>query len=213
MNAYIFSGLGADKRAFKYIKFPAHLNIIHIDWIEPHDKEMITNYALRISQDINSKEPFVLIGLSFGGIICTEIAQILKPSKVILISSVKNKYELPFLYRIVGFLKLNKLLPKKSSTKVNFITTWFFGCESHSDKALLKEIIGTSNPSFTIWAINEIVNWKQTCNDNSFIRIHGDKDRILPIINFTPNYIIANTGHLMIVNNAEQISEIICKEI
>jgi hypothetical protein len=211
MNVYIFSGLGADKRAFNYLTFPTHLNIFHIDWIQPIKNEPIGDYAKRISSGIDAAKPFMLIGLSFGGMVCTEIAQFLKPQKVILISSVKNKIELPFYYRLVGLLKLNKLIPKSSSTKVNFITNWLFSTENNTDKALLKEIIGASNPTFTLWAINEIANWKQTCNDNSFIRIHGSKDRILPINNFKPNYLIENAGHLMIVNRAEVVSEVLKK--
>ena len=211
MNVYIFSGLGADKRAFKYLTFPSHLNIFHIDWIQPIKNESIGEYAKRISKDIDTTQPFILIGLSFGGMVCTEIAQFLNPQKVILISSVKNKFELPFYYRLIGFLKLNKLIPKSSSTKVNFITNWLFSTENDIDKALLKEIICASNPTFTFWAINEIANWKQTCNDNSFIRIHGSKDRILPINNFKPNYLTKIAGHLMIVNRADAVSKILKK--
>ena len=81
------------------------------------------------------------------------------------------------------------------------------------DKLLLNEILAVSDINFTQWVINEILNWKSAVSPEKIIRIHGDNDRVLPIINFKPDYLIKEGGHFMVVNRAGEISKIIDKEI
>jgi hypothetical protein len=50
-NLYIFSGLGADKRVFNYLDFSKY-NANFIDWINPFEKELIEDYAKRLTSQI-----------------------------------------------------------------------------------------------------------------------------------------------------------------
>jgi len=209
MNLYLFSGLGADKRAFQFLKFPKGLNIIHVDWIEPLEDESIQFYAKRISSIIDTTKPYSIIGLSFGGMMAIEVAQFLNPQKLILISSVENKKEMPFYFKLTGLLKLNKLMPRNLKIKSNFLINWFFGVKNTQEMKMLSDIIEASNPRFTYWAINKILNWKMEVTTSKVIRIHGENDKIFPIKNFKPQYLISNGGHLMVANKADEISEIL----
>jgi hypothetical protein len=211
MNVYFVSGLGADSRVFKQLTLPSSITPIYIEWLVPNANETISNYAQRLSKIIDTTQPFVLVGLSFGGMVVTEMLAFVTPIKTILISSVTCKQELPFYYRWAGALKLHKLIPTAVQNKANSISYWIFGITSTNDKLLLKNILAVSNPIFTVWAINEIVNWKRATPLLSAIRIHGNNDKILPIINCTPQYVINGGGHFMIVNKAEEISSIIAK--
>ncbi len=213
MTLYFLSGLGADKRAFKHLTFPTNTITIFIDWITPIKHESLKDYAKRISLCIDTTRPFILIGMSFGGILATEILAFVNPQKTILISSVTRRQELPFYFRLAGLLGANKLMPAKATTLANAITYWMFGIQHRNDKLLLKEILDSTDAHFSKWAIHEIVNWKRVISPTNVIRIHGDKDRILPIINFTPTYLLKGAGHFMVVNRANEISEILNKEI
>jgi len=204
---YIFSGLGVDKRVFENIDF-SNLDVEFIDWIKPLKNESLKNYAKKISTKITAENP-IIIGLSFGGILAVEISKILKTKKVILIASAKNKNELPKLYRIAGKLKINKLIPNFILKKENFITNWMFGIENENDKNLLKNILLETDTNFLIWAINEIVNWKNEENPENYVHIHGNKDRIIPIKNVKTNFVIENGGHFMTVNKAKEIEKIL----
>ena len=82
-KVYIFSGLGADHRAFDTIDF-GDLPIEHITWIKPKNNESIQSYAKRISSKLTDEKP-ILIGLSFGGMLLMEIAKIKPYQKIILI--------------------------------------------------------------------------------------------------------------------------------
>ncbi|MGC4103191.1 alpha/beta fold hydrolase [Ferruginibacter sp.] len=209
MTIYFFSGLGADSRAFKNLVFEPGIKTVFVDWIEPYKNEPMAAYAKRLTAVIDQSAPFILIGLSFGGMLATEALQFISPQKTILISSAARRQELPFYYKMAGALKLNKLLPKKNIHKSNMFTNWVFSISSRSDRFLLEDILTSSNPSFSQWAINEIVNWKRTTTPENIIRIHGNKDRVLPIINFKPHYLLDAGGHFMIVNRAAEISGIL----
>jgi pimeloyl-ACP methyl ester carboxylesterase len=85
MTLYFISGLGADMRIFEKIQFSDSFKLIFIDWIVPIKNEPIRDYATRLSHSINTAEPFVIIGLSFGGMIATELSTIVVPQKTILL--------------------------------------------------------------------------------------------------------------------------------
>ncbi|GAB2826503.1 alpha/beta fold hydrolase [Ferruginibacter profundus] len=209
MTIYFLSGLGANYSAFKYLAFPPDVTPVFIDWLAPEKKETIRQYAKRIAAKINSTEPFILIGLSFGGMLATEVIEFVQPQKTILISSAARRQELPAYYKAAGTLRLNKLFPAAVIKKGNLVINWLMGVSAIKDKALVQEILAASNPEFSRWAINEIVNWKRTTAPANIIRIHGDKDKVLPIINFKPQHLIKKGGHFMIANRANEISAIL----
>ncbi len=208
-NVYIFSGLGADKRVFQKMDF-SECNANFVEWIMPNENEKIESYAQRLTGQIYHEKP-ILVGLSFGGIIATEIAKIIETEKVILIASAKNQTEIPNYYRIAGKLKLHKLLPAKLMKMPNFISFWFFGAENETDKKILSEILKDTNEKFLKWAIDKIVTWKNE-NGNS-IHIHGTSDRILPIKFVKWNIKVENGGHFMTLNKASELTKIVRKEI
>jgi hypothetical protein len=186
---------------------------VFVDWLTPEKNEPIKNYAKRIAEKINTEEPFMLIGLSFGGMLATEVIEFVTPQKTILISSAARRQELPFYYKLAGALRLNKLFPAAVIKKGNVVINWLMGVSAIKDKNLVQEILTASNPEFSKWAINQIVNWKRTAAPENIIRIHGNKDRILPVINFKPQHLIKDGGHFMVANRANEISSIIGSEL
>ena len=208
---YVLSGLGADKRVFNKIDF-SNYDTTFIEWIMPTENETIKNYAFRLTEQIKTEKP-ILIGLSFGGIIATEIAKQIETEKIILIASAKTKYEIPFYYRLAGKLKLNKLLPTKILKKGNFISYWFFGATNQEDKKLLAEILKDTEPKFLTWAIDKIANWKSETEHKNLIHIHGTADRILPIRNTNFDIKVLNGGHFMTINKPKELTEIIRNEL
>src|SRR5688572_21332879 len=99
-TVYCLPGLGADHRLFSRLHLPEGINIKCIDWIKNLPDETVADYAKRLAKEINTSEPFSLIGVSFGGVVSLEIARQLSPQHVIIISSFMHHNELPAIYRI-----------------------------------------------------------------------------------------------------------------
>ena len=121
---YCISGLGADKRAFQYLSIPNH-QLNFVEWMVPNKGETIEAYTTKLLTQIKTENP-ILIGMSFGGIIAIEMAKQIKTEQVILISSVKTKFEFPFLYRFLAALGLHHIVPLQHLKYAYKIAFWFF---------------------------------------------------------------------------------------
>lgn len=205
MKIYAISGLGADSRVFNFLNLD--LEIIPLEWISPLKKETIEHYAFRLSQKINQEEPFILMGVSFGGIMATEISKITQPIATILVSSAEIKSELRWIYNVIGKMKLIPLFPTSFFDLPRFVASWLFGTQ---DKQLLNEILDDTDLHFTKWAIIKLTTWKNTTRINNCYKICGSKDKLIPPNPKAPNvHYIQNGEHLMIVDKADEVSKII----
>ena len=206
-DIYLFSGLGADKSVFEFLDlkgFRCHA----IEWEDPLKDETVPDYATRLVKQIKAKNP-ILIGVSFGGILAIEIGKQIETEKIIIISSLKCKTDLPMPMRIAGFLKMNKLIPADALQKPNGVLFWLFGVESDRDRDLLSDIVKRTDPGFIDWGISSITTWdNEICPDN-VVHIHGTDDRIFPIQE--PDYTISGGGHFMIVNRCEEVNKVLKK--
>ena len=202
---YLLSGLGADKRVFDFLDLHG-FKLIHIDWIKPLEDEKIESYAHRLLLQIKTSRP-TMIGVSFGGIIAIEIAKQIEINKLILISSVKTKADIPFRYRLAGNLWMNKIIPAPLYRKANFVVYWLFGIRKKKEKELLKTIMDDADNDFVDWATNEIVTWENEKQVPNVVTIHGTADRIFPFKE--ADHKVEHGGHLMVVSKADEVSRIL----
>ncbi|MES1219581.1 MAG: alpha/beta hydrolase [Bacteroidota bacterium] len=208
MKAYFISGLGADKKAFHKLKLPAGYEPVYLDWIPPLPDESMKGYAGRFSSTINESENFILIGLSFGGMMATEIATIKKPRKIILISSVAVSDELPWYFKLAGKIGIQKIVPPDFYKKVTLLNH-FMGTKSKEDKVMVLTFVKQTDPEFIKWSINSILQWKQHERSENIIHIHGSNDRLLPLRYTHADHVIQNGRHLMVLNKAGEINKIL----
>jgi pimeloyl-ACP methyl ester carboxylesterase len=207
-NIYLLSGLGADERIFQHLDF-GELTPIFIKWITHEKDELIQDYALRLTAQIKTKKPIIL-GVSFGGMLAVEIAKLIDCQKVIIVSSAKNRKEIPLYYRLFGRINGHKLIPISLFKSANFLTYWFFGMREKKEKKLLKSILNDTDKTFLKWAINAIVSWQNEAIIPNLSHIHGASDRVLPIKNKDEiDAIIPNGGHLMVYNKADLVNQIL----
>ncbi|MBK7009795.1 MAG: alpha/beta hydrolase [Saprospiraceae bacterium] len=208
---YIFSGLGADERVFQRLDFSGFPTTF-VKWVIPQASETIEHYATRLLDQITTTKP-TLIGLSFGGLIAVEVAKQIDTEKVILIASAKTKDEVPFYYRFAGQLGLHQLLPTRLLKSSNVITNWFFGTNCTFDKQLLKQILIDTDLTFLNWAIDKVARWTNQTQTKNIFHIHGTSDRILPIKFVNCNSTVKNGGHLMTINKADELNNILRQQL
>ena len=202
---YCISGLGADERAFSKLKVDGY-ELKVIQWLMPQTDESIQQYATRMKAGIIEENP-ILMGLSFGGMVCTEIAKQIPVEKIILISSIKSSKELPFWMKTVATLKLNKIIPLKSTKLTQPIQNIMLGVQTPEEKALVACFRRDVDLPYTNWAVNQAINWKNDWQHPHIYHIHGDNDHMFPIKNIKPTFIIKKAGHFMIMNRAEEVSK------
>lgn len=210
---YLISGLGADRRAFKKLVFPPDFELIYLDWITPELGESLEAYAARLALKIDTSTPFYLIGLSFGGMLATEIAKKLSPVHTFLISSTPVFSGLPWYYKRAGNLRLQKMIPIALFKRINNIGLNFLGAKTHDERVLLKQLIIDSDPNFIKWALTCILKWRNKERPSNLTHIHGAADIILPFKYHKPDVTIKGGGHFMVYSDAKEVSDCILKEI
>ena len=210
MRVYFISGLGADKRAFYKIKLPQGYQALFLDWIVPLAGENFPDYAKRFSQFIKQDEEFVLIGLSFGGMLASEIAKIIPPKKLIIISSLSSYKELPWYFKLAGRLGIHRII-SPSLYKQATIMNRFMGTGNKEMKSIVYSYVNNIDPAFVRWSLNVIVHWAHTERLSDLIHIHGSNDHLLPNKYVKADYTIQNGGHLMVMNKAEEVNIILEK--
>ncbi|MEO6490431.1 MAG: alpha/beta hydrolase [Ferruginibacter sp.] len=208
MKVYFISGLAADSRVFKHIQLPPGFETVYLDWIQPHKKESLQSYALRLAEKISPHEKFILIGLSMGGMIASEIAKRYKPVATILVSSASTYRQFPGRFRVAYFFRLHKFVPPNFFKSTSLIKR-FFTTESPDDKKIIRQIIKDSDPAFIKWALGAILRWRNEEQPESLWHIHGTRDEVLPFKKTNPTHSIHQGTHLMVMSKAAELNKLL----
>jgi esterase/lipase len=195
--------LGADERLFQYLDLDG-IEPIFIPWIEPLFEEKIEAYAQRMTTFITTPKP-IIVGVSFGGMMTVEIAKLVDYQQIILISSAKNRLDLPWHYRLSGYLNLHKIMPIHFFKNIKFLRYFAFNVKQDFEKKLLDDMADIMSLNFQNWAINVITKWQFEKTLPRLTHIHGTADKVLSHYK-SADILIENGGHFMIVNKAERVS-------
>ncbi len=213
-HIYFVSGTAANSKIFDLIKLPSEQYEFHfLEWMLPESKkESIEHYAARMCDKIEHPNP-ILLGVSFGGVMVQEMSKIIPCDKIVLISSIKNKYELPKRLRFVKRTKTYRLFPSRSIDSIENFIQFLFGKKSEKRIALYKDYLSVRDPLYLNWAIKQVLVWKQKETLANVIHIHGDSDPIFPIKHIKNCFSIKNGSHVMIVTKAKKINNILLKNL
>jgi pimeloyl-ACP methyl ester carboxylesterase len=209
LNVYLFPGQGSDYRIFDSLQLEKRYILHYMHYAEPNKKETLSNYSNAFSSKIDTTNPFILIGVSFGGMICAELTQKLNPTKTIIISSAKNKSEIPKRYRFMKKIPLYKLIPASVYKWSSFIVQPIFEPDRKKNKTTFKAMLRDKNPKFLKRATHMIVNWQLENYESEIYSIHGTKDHTLPLKQNNHTFIVEKGSHMMMLTQGTKISNLI----
>ncbi len=207
IHVYMMPGMAANTRIFKNISLPEDRFQVHLlEWFVPEKGMSLPEYACKMNEQVREKDP-VLIGVSFGGMLVQEMARHMPVRKVIIISSVKMKSEMPRRLVFAKYTGIHKLLPTGLVNNLDLLAKYAFGETVSQRLDLYREYLEVKDKYYLDWAIDQIVNWTQTSFDPSVIHIHGEKDAVFPkqyIKNCIP---VKNGTHTMIIHRYKWFNE------
>ena len=204
---YFMPGMAANTSIFKNIKLPEEtFDSFYLEWFVPERGMSLSEYAKAMCQYIKHEDP-VLIGVSFGGMLIQEMARHLPARKLIIISSVKKKTELPKRLIFAKYTKVHKLLPTGLVNNVELLAKYAFGETVTKRLELYEEYLSIRDKYYLDWSIDQIVQWKQDHYDPRLIHIHGEKDAVFPIQNIHHCIRVKDGTHTMILNRFRWFNE------
>ena len=110
ITVYLIPGQGGDYRLFNNLEIDPNYQVKYIHFETPEVGMTIREYAVHLARQIDTSSSFILIGVSLGGMIASEMNEFLSPEKTIIISSAKSSLELPNRYRFQQQFPLYKMV-------------------------------------------------------------------------------------------------------
>lgn len=199
-HVYFVPGLAAGKEIFRNIELAEEQFIVHyLEWLLPVKKESIAHYAERMASLVKQQDA-VLIGVSFGGVMAQEMSAFLKLKKLIIISSVKSKHELPLRLIIARKTLAYKLLPTRLVLSTDDLSKFAIGPKTKKRLQIYQEYLSVRDAGYLDWAIEKMVCWNRDTPDENVIHIHGSDDIVFPIEKIKNCIVIEGGTHIMILN-------------
>ncbi len=206
---YFVPGLAAGKEIFRNIRLPEDRYEVHIlEWSIPKKNETLSQYAQRMASRVVLPNA-VLVGVSFGGVMVQEMSQFLTLRKLVIVSSVKTKDELPLRLKWVRKTGAYKLLPTGWALSVKDLTKLAIGPRSKKRLTLYQEYLSVRDKEYLDWAIRQMVCWERKEKVPNVYHIHGDIDIVFPIKNIANCTVLQGGSHVMIINKGSKVSKLL----
>lgn len=200
IHVYFMPGMAASSTIFERIKLPEDIFEIHLlEWFLPEKKETLQQYAKRMASNVQH-ENAILIGVSFGGILVQEMAEFLKPRKIIIISSVKSNKELPRRMKIAKSTKAYKIIPTRLLENVESLVKYAFGDLIKGRLQLYEKFMSMRDKDYLDWAIEQVICWERSEPNPEVVHIHGDADEVFPVKNIKEYINVKGGTHIMILS-------------
>ena len=210
MKVYFLSGMCLNCKVFDKITLPDGYEKCYIEWLPPTENPF-EEYVRQMAAPIDTSEDFILAGYSMGGIIMQEMNQFLKPKKNILISSIKQKEEIPPLFRFVKKTRINKKLHKQMYPIEEHITHSFAQMILSLTTEEIEQCVSYTSADYLKWAIYHITEWEPKGECPNLYHIHGTKDFVFPFKLIQNAFAVKAGDHLMVYRRAEVVSRIIAQ--
>lgn len=199
--------MAASSTIFENISLPKEqFEVYLLEWFVPKINESLSDYALRMTQEIKHENP-VLIGVSFGGILVQEMSEHIATRKVIIISSVKCNKELPRRMKVAKKTLAYKLIPTRLLSNVELLAKYAFGETVTKRIQLYEKYLRMRDKKYLDWAIENVILWKRCEPNPKVIHIHGLNDEVFPVKHIKEFIPVKNGTHIMIINKYKWLNE------
>jgi pimeloyl-ACP methyl ester carboxylesterase len=206
---YCISGMGCDHRVFKRLQVPGY-QLVAVPWVPYDEQDTLVSYAAKMAKGISDEGEIILLGLSFGGMLATEICKIRPVKQLILISSAKTYKELPEPGALGRYIVAHKLIPSFCFAIPNRLLMAMRGIVPLTEK-LSANSFTAINGRFMQWALKMVLEWHNTEVPANAAHIHGTMDVVIPGRNVQATHRIKNGIHLMVFSRAAEVSRMIAK--
>lgn len=205
-HVYFIPGLAAGKEIFRNIHLDTDRYQIHIlEWLIPVRSESLEAYAERMAAQVSEPDS-VLVGISFGGVMVQEMSRFLHLKKLIIISSVKTRFELPRRLRYAAQTQAYRLVPTSIVSGAPDLRKFAIGPRSKKRLTLYQEYLSVRDKTYLDWSIKQMVCWSRIEPLDEVVHIHGDMDIIFPVKNIKNAVVVEGGTHVMILNKGKKIS-------
>lgn len=205
---YAIPGLGATADLYAHTQVKGYVVKV-LKWPEPRSAWTMKEYAAAFMPQlpVKSSAPVNLMGVSFGGMLCAELASMIPVNKVVLLSSCQNEQELPWTIKLFRYLPLHRVIPDYLICRIGYLTRPFLGFPV-SYASHFRLMLRQMPKGYFYHCMNYIVNWKRRIQLPELVRIHGLNDKILWRSNISNvNFDIPDGEHVMVFTRYNEVNQ------
>lgn len=203
---YWMPGMAANSKIFENINLGNDYENIFLEWHLPQKNQSLSSYVNELAQQIKYHDP-ILIGVSFGGVIVQELSKIINAKKVIIVSSIKSRSEMPKSFHMAQKTGLYKWLPTGLLSNLKMLDKIAVGNYLKQRIKLYQIFLERDEKEYLVWAIESILNWDSKDINTKIIHIHGTKDEVFPFENIKDCIKVVGGTHIMIINRFRWFNE------
>jgi len=200
IHVYLMPGMAANSSIFENIKLPEETFQMHLlEWMIPNKKETLQAYAKRMTEKIEH-DNVVLLGVSFGGILIQEMSKFITVRKLIVVSSVKSKYEYTTGMKFAKATKIYKVLPTRLVKRIDGLSKYAVSKPIKRRFELYKKYLSVNDKRYLDWAIQQVLCWEQEEANENAVYVYGKKDSVFSYSPEGNTIAIENGTHIMIID-------------
>lgn len=209
MDLYLIPGLGADHRLFDQLQLPGH-QVHYLEWPVMPEGSGLRDYAEALAAQVDVTVPHALIGVSMGGMVAEELAQLTKPERTIIISSWKGPQEMPPPIRLLRGTHPERLLTPTFVRTSLPLMRWQMGVETEHDRALFDSFLAATPLEQLRVQIAAVMEWEgPPAPVPGLVHIHGSADRLMPIWFVKDVLRVEGGGHFMVSDRAADVARLV----
>lgn len=210
-------GLGTDSRIFEQlIPLLKPVKVQIVEYKDPASTALsIRQYAASIASELEGTMPEkpIIIGMSMGGTVATELSFLMPYESLVLISTFKHRSECPLIFKIARIFPIYRLVPAFFIRATIPFFARILGICNKQEAQQLKAMLYDRSSMHFAWGRRAIVHWDNPQKPTNFIHINGTKDHIFRKANRNATHLIEGGTHNMVVDKAKEIAEIINREV
>jgi pimeloyl-ACP methyl ester carboxylesterase len=206
--------MGADHRLFGPQR-AAFADVSVPPWPLPARGELLEDYASRMASTLQRQPTPYFVGVSFGGMVALEVARHMPAKGVFVISSCLSGDAIRPVLRTLGAcvsgLPFN---PFRFRRMLGGTLLRLCGDLGRAHRELLLRMLVDSDPRFLRWACASAARWSFSGQlPAPVVRIHGSRDRIIPIDRVRPNRVVPGAGHFLNLTHADALNSLMLETI
>jgi pimeloyl-ACP methyl ester carboxylesterase len=182
-----------------------------VEWVEPHPRESLHDYAQRIAATIPRGGPLVLCGVSFGGMIALEIAESVGAAGLVLSGACYSPSQVHWYLRPTAYIIA--LIPPWIGERTRWLVggaAWLIGPLGRAERRSIAVMTRAALVKQVTWGFKAIVQWPGKPRPSiPVIQVHGQRDRIIPLKKVRPDIVVPGAGHLLNMTHPKPLNDAI----
>lgn len=173
----------------------------------------MNSYARKMAEPILKAENPVVIGLSLGGMLASEMTTFIPHLQVILVSSIKSYEERSNILKLGRLFPVQALMPP--NTMQRFSVFWEMAQKKRlkGDTKHMTQMFKDQDDKFLRWAILHAPKWRGKGDETRIAHIHGTMDRMFPFKRIKNAIPVHGGTHLMVYVKGDEVTNLIRKEL